>query len=629
MLKKKEIITASLVLYNNEISKIYDLLNSINFNSIFFQTHLYIVDNSENPIKFDFSKYKFIKIKYYFLNKNIGFGAGHNYAVKKSIKSKFHFLLNPDIYFQKSHLVDLYKKIKASRKTVAMSGVLLNIDKSIQFNGRKDPKIIKLFFRRFLTSKYITYLIDDNFITEKDIFDVDNLSGAFMLVRKKYFYKAGLFDERFFLYLEDFDLSRKLREYGKLQIYQRSKIYHHRARGSYHDLKLFLYHSFSIYRYIFKWFSKKANKNNSRPKIFIISTSGFIIENFFWDQIKALSINNDIKIFSPFNSYPSKKINKNTHGFIDFYIERKINLYQDIKSFLTIIICLLINKPKMVISLGPKAGFIVGLASFICNIKLRVFIFQGQVWANKKGFYRFYLKLFDKFTAYFNNKLLSVSPHEKKYLYENKITKKNIDCLGSGSICGLDLRKYENKYQSKKNDTFTFAFIGRMNYDKGILDLLESFKKVNKIYKNTKLLFIGIDEVGISKKRFKNVKFFSYRQDLSKIFKEIDCLVLPSYREALPIIILESFASKRPVIGSDIYGINYLVKNNESGLLFPPGDVKSLSDMMQLIMKDNSLRKRIVKNAFSIMKNFSNEFVSNNYIKYFNNILKADNEKHN
>jgi GT2 family glycosyltransferase len=627
MVNKKIIITASLVLYNNNLHRLVDLLNSINFISKYFEIFIYIVDNSEKNLNLNLLKFKYIKIKYFFLNRNIGFGAGHNYALKNSTKSKYHLLLNPDIYFKKSDFENLFKIFETSKKTVAISGVLKNIDESNQFIGRKDPSLIKLFLRRFATNYSITNSIDDNYLlSNENIIDVDNLSGAFMLVKKNILQKIGLFDVRFFLYLEDFDLSRRLRQFGKLKIVKDCRIYHHRARGSYHYLKLFNYHVISLFKYKYKWIFDVFSPKNTRKKIFIISTSGFIIENFFLDHISYLSKKFDVKVLSPFNSFPSKKINNNSSGFIDFNIERKINLYQDIKSFIFLWFIFIFTRPDMIISLGPKSGFIGGLAGFLATIKLRIFIFQGQVWANKSGLQRSFLKTFDKLTAFFNNHLLSVSPNEKKYLYENNITKKNIYCLGSGSIRGIDIDKFKknnNKHHLNKN-FFTFAFIGRMNYEKGIIDLLRSFKILNKTHQYTKLYFIGIDEVGISKKKYKNVKFFPYENNITKVFNKIDCLVLPSYREALPITILESFASNVPVIASDIYGVNYIVKNNKSGLLFPPGDIKSLTNKMQLIVEDNFLRKNIIKNAFRIVKkNYSSKYVTNNYKNYINNIFKA------
>lgn len=628
-------ISASLVLYENNPSSILKVLDSINFNSDLYFLKLVIVDNSVNKCKIDFSKFKNFKITYIKNKKNIGFSKAHNIAIRHSVGEKYHIILNPDIWFNKDTIEKLYLyKITQLQKSPLISGMLLSKDGTIQACDRKDPSLINLFFRRFFHESFISAIFDDNYvIPEKKFIVTDNLSGAFMFADKEILLKVDCFDERFFLYMEDFDLSRRMRKFGELQIISDIEIYHKRARGSYTSLNLFWIHVFSLFKYFLKWNTKEnfLNKKISKKKLIIFSTSGFIINNFFNEHIKALSSQYRLRILTPLHSFPKAPNNKISYGCINFNIQRKISLLNDFYSFLCLVFYSIFNRNDMVISLGPKAGLIGGLAGMITFIKKRVFIFQGQVWSNKKGIFRFILLNFDRLISLTNTNLLSVSKNECDFLINNNIcNKQKIRVLGFGSICGVDINSY-NKYLSsvnsrKKDICFSFGFIGRMNYEKGILDLVNAFKIISNKYKNIKLIFAGIDEVNFINfiKYEKKITHLNYQDDPRIFLSLIDCLVLPSYREGMPITILESFASKIPVLGTDIYGITSVIKHNETGLLSPPGNIKSLAENMETIINNKPLAKKIVNNAYIMVNDkFNQDFVVKNYINYFNKIMET------
>ena len=632
-------ISASLVLYENDPSSILKVLDSINFKSDLYFLKLVIVDNSLNKCKIDFSKFKKFKIIYIKNKKNIGFGKAHNIAIRHSVREKYHIILNPDIWFKKDTIEKLYLyKITQLQKSPLISGILLNQNRTIQVCNRKDPSLINLFFRRFFHNSFISNIFDQNYIIPyKKFIPTDNISGAFMFADKKILLKEECFDERFFLYMEDFDLSRKMRKFGALQIISDIEIFHKRARGSYKFLNLFWIHVISLFKYFLKWnikenllnkkISEKDNKN--KKKILIISTSGFIIKNFFYEHIKALSAQYNLKILLPFNTFPVTPDKNLLYGCVNFKILRKISFVSDIFSFFFLFFFLIFNRYELIIGLGPKAGLISGLAGFFSFTKKRVFIYQGQVWSNKKGIYRFLLANVDRLIYLLNTNLLSVSKNEFDFLINNNIcNKRKLSLLGYGSICGVDINLYNtflsNMNSRKKDNSFTFGFLGRMNHEKGILDLVNAFKIISNKFKNTKLIFAGIDEVNF----FDYIKFekkitkLNYQSDPRIFLSSIDCFVLPSYREGLPITVLEAFALKKPVIGSDIYGISSIIKHNETGLLFPPGDVGKLAENMEILLHNKPLVKKITNKAYiMVSKKYNKDKVVNNYVKYFTKII--------
>ena len=634
----REEITASLVLYKNNAFDIKNVLRSLDYRSEYYHLTLIIVDNSPKKSKIIFNKFKKIKIIYIHNRINIGFGSAHNIAINLSKKERFHIILNPDIFFEKDSIEKIYLFITSNKKVTAVSGLLFNKDNSIQSFNRNDPNLLNLFIRRFFPNSFFSNAFDDHCVVpSKSTLMVNNISGAFLFADKKILLKEKGFDERFFLYLEDFDLSRRLRKYGNLMILKNIKIYHHRARGSYHSLKLFLIHSISLFKYYFKWmklknflklFMKKKKKSSTKKNIIIVSTSGFIILNFFNEHIKLLSNSYNIKVLTPINTFPKEPEPSLDYGCINYQIKREISLIKDFLSLILLTFYLIVNRNHLLISLGPKAGLISGLAGLISFTKNRLFIFQGQVWVTKKGTFKQILIFFDKLISLFNNYLLCVSEGEKDFLLKNDIVKNNkIKVLGSGSICGVDLNRFapfSHSNTHKDNSKFTFAFMGRMNNDKGIHDLLAAFNLIKRKYKNINLIFAGIDEVNFTDqiKFQKRVTIKKYQVDIRKFLSSVDCLILPSYREALPVSILEAFALKVPVIGSNIYGINSIVEHCYNGMLFPPGDAEKLSENMEALLNNKPLVKKITDKAYIMVnEKFNKDKVVKSYVKYFMKII--------
>jgi len=278
------------------------------------------------------------------------------------------------------------------------------------------------------------------------------------------------------------------------------------------------------------------------------------------------------------------------------------------------------------------------MSGFITFIKKRLFIFQGQVWANKEGFFRKFLKFMDFLIAFFNTNLLSVNLNEKKFLIDNRIVKKNkINVLGHGSIAGIDLSFNNNKISKIKkyeiiksifrinppDNFYLFLYIGRLNRDKGVLNLLEAFKNIYKSNNNCYLLFIGPDEESLySKLKGKNIKRLKYCSDPSIFYKIADCFILPSKREGMPVTILESFKFKTPVIASNIYGITSLVKDYKTGLLFPVNDKLILQKKMMEIYHNVKLSRELSRRAYDyVAKKFNQKYVVNLYVNYIDRLI--------
>lgn len=258
-------ISASIVIYKNDCRMLKKAINS--FLDTDLKVKLYLIDNSPideiRPICND------VRLEYVFNNANIGFGAGHNIAIKKSLGlSKYHLISNPDIYFAKGNLEKLYEFMENNKNVGLVMPKILYPDDSLQYLCKKLPTPFDLIGRRFIPSflkPFFQERLDSFEFKERnynEIMEVPCLSGCFMFIRTKVFKEIGMFDERFFMYLEDADLCRRIGEKYKTVYYPEAVVYHKYAKGSYRSKKLLKIHIISAIKYFNKWgwFSDKDRK---------------------------------------------------------------------------------------------------------------------------------------------------------------------------------------------------------------------------------------------------------------------------------------------------------------------------------------------------------------------------------
>jgi len=217
---------------------------------------LIVVDNSSKKLSLDILKDK--RIEYVFNGKNVGFGRAHNIALKKVFgKSKYHLILNPDVYFEDDVLFELKNYMDKNNKAVAVSPKILYPDGRTQYLCKLLPTPADLIFRRFVPLKKYkekrNFVYELRFTSYKKEMKVPVISGCFMFIRTDILEKIKGFDERFFLYLEDVDLCRRLLKFGDIIFYPNAKIIHKFERGSYKKMKLMAVHIISAIKYFNKW----------------------------------------------------------------------------------------------------------------------------------------------------------------------------------------------------------------------------------------------------------------------------------------------------------------------------------------------------------------------------------------
>lgn len=266
-------ITASIVIYNTPKEQIEQVLKSV-FDSKCINK-LFIIDNAsnnENKIFFE-SLNKETQIEY-IPHENTGYGSSHNIALHKAVElgSDYHVVLNPDIEFEPDVLNKLAAYMDNNKDVVYMLPKVTYPNGELQYLCKLLPTPADLILRRFIPycgwkqKKDALYSLKHSGYDR--IMNPPCLSGCFMFMRVSTLKENNIFfDERYFMYLEDFDLMRRLHKVGKTIFYPEVTIIHNHAKESYKSKKMLKIHIQSAIKYFnkFGWiFDKERNEMNKK-----------------------------------------------------------------------------------------------------------------------------------------------------------------------------------------------------------------------------------------------------------------------------------------------------------------------------------------------------------------------------
>ena len=251
-------VNVAIVAYENTVLMLEAAVESV-LNEKEIIHRFYMIDNSPTDrLRKNFES----KVEYLYSNKNLGFGKANNIAIEKSLNDgiEYHLLVNPDIHFEKGVVSRMVAYMDAHPNVGMLAPKVVYPDGSTQYLCKLMPSPIDLIGRRFFGWGPFKKMID----RRNDIFELRNsgynksaevpiLSGSFVMLRTSVLEKVGMFDERFFLYLEDFDLCRRIGNVSETVFYPDVQVVHEYERGSYFHRRLFGHHVVSAVKYFTKW----------------------------------------------------------------------------------------------------------------------------------------------------------------------------------------------------------------------------------------------------------------------------------------------------------------------------------------------------------------------------------------
>lgn len=381
----------------------------------------------------------------------------------------------------------------------------------------------------------------------------------------------------------------------------------------------------------------KQSHRNSMKKICFIATIPAAVHSFMAGYIRASAEDWSVKIIS--NSEGAGLLRDLDAEFIPLSIERKPSPLRDLLTLIQLVIVFRRERFGLIHSITPKAGVLSMLAGWLAGVPNRIHTFTGQVWANERGWKRRALKIFDKLIVLFATHILVDSPSQRDVLaFEGILPKGKGVVIGHGSICGVDAHRFKpdadlrDKVRAELSinpSQTVILFVGRLNRDKGILDLAEAFAKIASHRTDVVLVLVGAEEdipfarvqeiCGVHHTQLRRVTF---TPNPESYMAAADIFCLPSYREGFGQAIIEAAASALPTVASRIYGITDAVEDGKTGFLYPVKDVDALTKELSKLIGDPAMRHKMGGSArMRALKLFSSETVTQEMIKLYKEVI--------
>lgn len=255
----------------------------------------------------------------------------------------------------------------------------------------------------------------------------------------------------------------------------------------------------------------------------------------------------------------------------------------------------------------PNASLYASMGAKWAGIPKRVYCQWGIRYVGNKGIMRELLKMLEKFTCSNSTHIRPASWMNLDFAVKEGLYQRNkASVIGDGGTIGIDLKQFDvtkkdelkktvlEQYPQLKNK-IVFCFVGRLNRDKGIFELLEAFLRLDKERNDIALLLVGDMEGSLPPhleyiRINKNIVNTGWTNEVPKYISSSDVLVHPSYREGFSMVIQQAMAIELPVVTTEIPGPSEVIEKDVTGILIKPRDVDSLYDAMKWMIEHPARR---------------------------------------
>ena len=325
-------------------------------------------------------------------------------------------------------------------------------------------------------------------------------------------------------------------------------------------------------------------------------------------------------------------------------MQRKITPLHDLVSLSRLIKVFRRERPDMVHSITPKAGLLSMMAAWLTRVPVRVHTFTGLIFPYEKGWKRWLLMTTDRITAACATHVIPEGNGIKDDLIRFKITRKPLHTLGNGNIRGIDLQYYVQteeilrkgaelrKAFSIPDDAFVFVFVGRLDRDKGIDELVQAFLKLEQDRPEVHLLLAGAEEPDGKAIQDATRKIISasghihlsdgWQADVRPWYAAADALVHPSRREGFPNVVIEAGAMELSSIVTDINGSREIVSDGQNGRIVPAQDPDALCEAMRFFVEQPEACRKMAATARELAARYEQGYVRHCLDVFYREVLK-------
>ncbi|MGO9318860.1 MAG: glycosyltransferase family 4 protein [Terracidiphilus sp.] len=280
-------------------------------------------------------------------------------------------------------------------------------------------------------------------------------------------------------------------------------------------------------------------------------------------------------------------------------------------------------KPDMTEFSTPKAGLLGSVAAMLCGVPSRVYFLRGLKLETSTGLKRLILLAAERLASACSHAVLCNSESLRTQALALRVAPEaKLRLLGGGSSSGVDVERFSpgpgilRARLGIPTNALVVGFVGRLTRDKGLPELVEAFDAILAARPRAHLLLVGWfdaaeDALGSAlRSRIKNhprIHLTGYVADTAPYYRVMDVMVLPTWREGFPNVILEAAASGIPVVTTLCTGARDAVVPEVTGLLIPPGYPEAICEAVLQLLRDPKRRCR--------MGNAARSWVLKNYVK--------------
>lgn len=366
-----------------------------------------------------------------------------------------------------------------------------------------------------------------------------------------------------------------------------------------------------------------------RIKIIRTSTIALSLDYLLKGQLEFLNKAYEIVAVSGQDQHLENVAQREGVRTVNLPMQRAISPVKDLVSLWKLYWLFKREKPGVVHSITPKAGLLSMLAAKMAGVPVRMHTFTGLIFPSKTGLVQTVLIGMDRLLCWAATTIIPEGQGVKNDLVSYQITTKPLRVLANGNVNGIDTSYFDQTlFSDSANQTlheqlnispddFVFIFVGRLVSDKGLNELIAAFKALT--LPQVKLLLVGPYEPELDPLQAEtlheidhnaNIITVGFQPDVRPYFAIGDALVLPSYREGFPNVVLQAGAMGLPSIVTNINGCNEIIKNHQNGLVIPVKDPSALEKAMRQVVEDEVLYQSLRQEARrKIVNNYEQQVV--------------------
>lgn len=361
-----------------------------------------------------------------------------------------------------------------------------------------------------------------------------------------------------------------------------------------------------------------------RIKYCALTTTSNSLQSFMLPFLYSLKKYDYEITLSCANDMNFEQMIKNDFEFFPLDISRGFHLLKTIKNIFTLFIFFKKEKFQMIEYGTENVALCAALAGWLAGVPIRIYDHWGARFIGFTGLYRLVSIWIERLAAFFSTDIRQVSEGNAKMCIEQHLyPTRKVKVLGKGGTIGVDFLLFDIKkketyrqeifaHYNLPSNAFVFGFVGRIQKDKGVNELLEAFKIVSEKNDRSYLLLVGSfdQEQSIDKKNMdwaqksSKVKFVGHVSDVYRYLSAFDVMVHPTYREGFGMVLQEAGALKVATITTNILGPAEFIKDKINGLLVEPANVEELYNGMIALLNDSEKREEFAQRNYIYTKTF-------------------------